>query len=187
LKWDRFMADVHRQQSPQTGNGAAEVVRRGAAAAHTMVEATQQAMSPSAEAGQQAGAELFRKAANPVSREPAAATEHVQATTQSLWAASQDFWRTLPGQATLPANSLELPQAFAGLFSDMVRANLKIGQELFRLANPMALIELQQTLARSYLNTIASSQSVLLGTACGIADEALRQSDKARHTDPQGR
>jgi hypothetical protein len=181
------MADTHRQQDQQIGNGAAEVVRRGAAAAHTMVEAAQQATPPGTEAVQQAGAEVFRKAADTASRGPAAVTEEAQRTTQSLWAASQDMWRMLPGQAAMLGNMAEMPQAFAGLFGDMVRTNLRIGQELFRLANPMAMIEMQQKLVRSYLDAIVASQSMLLGAARGTAEDAQQQAGAARDRGPQRR
>jgi hypothetical protein len=181
------MADIYRQQDQQIGNGAAEVVRRGAAAAHTVVEAAQQATIPGAETVQQAGAEVFRKAADTASRGPAAVAEEAQRTAQSFWAASQDMWRMLPGQAAMPGNMAEMPQAFAGLFGDMVRTNLRIGQELFRLANPMAMIEMQQKLVRSYLDAVAASQSMLLGAARGTAENAQHRADQARDPGPQGR
>src|SRR4051794_10014377 len=112
------MADINRQQVEQIGNGAAEVVRRGAAEARTTAEVAQQ-------------------------------------TTHLLWAGSQDMWRMLPGQqGTTPGNLPEMSQTFAGLFGDMLRTNLRIGQELVRLANPVATIELQQKLVHGSLDAI---------------------------------
>jgi len=113
--------------------------------------------------------------------------EEAQRTTHSLWAASQGMWRMLPGQATLPGNMAEMPQAFAGLFGDMIRANLRVGQELFRLINPMAMIETQQKLVRSYLDAIAASQSMLLGAARGTAEDAQQQASAVRAPGSQER
>jgi hypothetical protein len=170
------MADTQKQQGQLIGNGAAEVVRRGAAAAHTVVEAAQQATAAGTEAVQRAQAEVFRKAAETASQ-GATTTEGAQRTTQSLWVAGQHLWGMQPGRAAMPDNMTEMPQAFAGVFGDMLRANLRIGQELFRLANPTTLIEMQQKLVRSYLDAFVSSQSMLLGLARRTAENAQRRAD----------
>src|SRR4051794_16431836 len=78
LRRDLFMADNNRQQEQYTGNGAAEVVRRGVAAARAMGEAAQQAAAPGTEAVQQAGAEVIRKAADTAGRGSAAVAEEAQ-------------------------------------------------------------------------------------------------------------
>jgi hypothetical protein len=165
------MAINNRQHDEQIGNGAAEMVRRGAAAARTTAEAVRQ--------GEKAGAEVVGQAS--------ATAEEAQRTTRSLWAGNQDLWRMLPGQGATPGNLPEMSQAFAGLFSDMVRTNLRIGQEVVRFANPLAMIEAQQKLVRGYLDAIVAGQAMLLGVARGTAEDARRQANPPRDPGPQGR
>lgn len=147
------MADIHGQQDKQTGNGAAEVIRRGAAAARTTAEVVRQSSDVVGQAG--------------------ATAEETQRTTRSLWAGSQDMWRMLPGQGAPPGSMPEMSLGFGALFGDIFRTNLKIGQEFFRLANPMPMIEIQQKLVRSYLDAIVAGQSMLLGAA----RETVRRQD----------
>ena len=63
------------------------------------------------------------------------------------------------------AGMTALPQAFAGILGDMARANWQIGQEMLRLANPVALIELQQRMLHGYLDLILAGQAKLDRTA----------------------
>jgi hypothetical protein len=153
------MADIHSQQGKQVGNGAAKVVRRGEAA----TRATAEVARHGAEVVEQAGARA----------------QETQRTTRSAWEASQDMLRMLQGQGqgTTSGSLPEMSQAFAELLGEMCRTNLKIGQELFRLANPMALIEMQQKFVRSYLDAIAAGQSLMLGTAQRTTEDAQRQPD----------
>jgi hypothetical protein len=98
------------------------------------------------------------------------------------------MWRMLPGQqGTTPGNLPELSQAFAGLFGDMLRTNLRIGQELVRLANPVATIELQQKLVHGSLDAIVAGQATLLGAARGTTEDPQRQAGSPRDREPQGR
>jgi CBS domain-containing protein len=74
----------------------------------------------------------------------------------------------------------EVQQALAGLAEDTTRTGLRIAQELFRLASPSAVIELQQRCAREYLGALAESQASMLQAARRTADEALRPIEQRR-------
>ncbi len=87
----------------------------------------------------------------------------------------------------LPGKLAEIPRAFAGLFGDMIRSNLQLGQDLFRLANPVAMVELQQQLVRSYLDAVVAGQSMLLGAVRGTTEDTQRQAGQVRDPSPQGR
>lgn len=174
-------ADAVAEESSRAGEAlVAEVAR-------STVGATQQAMASNMAAMQQGGAEVLRKTADMTGRGSTAVADDAQRTARSLWAGGQDMWRMLPGQGLMPGSLPEMPQAFAGIFNDMVRTNLRIGQELFRLANPVAMIELQQRMVRGYLEAIVAGQAMLLGAARGTAEDARRQADAPREPAPQGR
>jgi len=61
----------------------------------------------------------------------------------------------------------------AGLVEGVVQTNLRATQELFRLANPVAVIELQQRFAREYLDTVMQNTVTLVRAVRRTADETL--------------
>ncbi|TDG32607.1 hypothetical protein [Paracraurococcus ruber] len=163
------------RQAPQV---AAEQVRNGQAAVteavRATVEAAQQPAVQAAEAVGQANAEMVRRAAETAAKGPDALAQDAQRNAASLWAGGFDLWRGLPGAAPMPGGMGEMPQAFAGLFGDLLRNNLRVAQEMLRLTNPVALIELQQRMMRGYVDAVLHSQSMLLGTAQRAAETAQR-------------
>ena len=65
-------------------------------------------------------------------------------------------------------------QAVAGLVEGVVQTNLRVTQELFRLSNPAAMVELQQRFVREYLDTLMSGTATLVRAVRRTADETLR-------------
>ncbi len=55
-----------------------------------------------------------------------------------------------------------------------MQTNLRATQELFRLANPVAVVELQQRFAREYMDTMMQNTVTLLRAVRRTADETLR-------------
>jgi hypothetical protein len=56
----------------------------------------------------------------------------------------------------------------------VVQTNLRVAQEVFRLANPAPLVELQQRFAREYTDTLLRNSATLVRAVRRTADEALR-------------
>lgn len=68
----------------------------------------------------------------------------------------------------------DVQQSVTGLVGDMVRINLRATQDLFQLASPGALVELQQRFAREYVDTLMQGAATLVRAVQRTADEALR-------------
>ena len=68
----------------------------------------------------------------------------------------------------------DLQQGVTGLIEGVVQTNLRAAQELFRLANPAPVVELQQRFAREYTDTLLRNSAALVRAVRRTADEALR-------------
>src|SRR3712207_5400054 len=68
----------------------------------------------------------------------------------------------------------DMQQGMAGLFEGVVQTNLRAAQELFRLANPAPLVELQQRFAREYTDTMLRNGATLIRAMRRTPDETLR-------------
>jgi hypothetical protein len=151
--------------------------------ARSAVEAARQATETGAEAARrsdQAGAEFVRRTGEAAGQGAAAATAGSREATRSLWAGSEEMRRIMPGFAIPPGGMLDLPQAVAGFMGEMMRANMAISQEFFRLANPVAVIEMQQRLVRGYLDAIVAGQATLMGAARRTSEDAQQLAGAAR-------
>ena len=68
----------------------------------------------------------------------------------------------------------DIQQGVTGLFEGVVRTNLRAAQELFRLATPAPVVELQQRFAREYTDTLLQNSTTLVRAVRRTADETLR-------------
>ena len=68
----------------------------------------------------------------------------------------------------------DLQQGMTGLFEGVVQTNLRVAQELFRLANPAPIVELQQRFVREYTDTLVQNSATLVRAVRRTADETLR-------------
>jgi hypothetical protein len=67
----------------------------------------------------------------------------------------------------------DMRQGVAGLVEGVVQTNVRATQELFRLANPVAIVELQQRFVRQYVDTMMQNTMTLLRAVRRTADETL--------------
>src|SRR5438477_5299224 len=88
----------------------------------------------------------------------------------------------------------DLQQGVTGLIEGIVQTNLRATQELLRLANPGAYVELQQRFVRQYLDTLIENSVTLVRAVRRTADETLgpleqqlQQRRSARHDEGQAR
>jgi hypothetical protein len=134
---------------------------------------TGDAMERGAEVVQRTGAEVAQRSGAEVARRAEAIEAGGRQLAQFANGVAAD-----EGQAAMrPATSgmVAMPQAFAGFLGDMARANWQIGQEMLRLANPVALIELQQKMLHGYLDMILAGQATL-GRTARVAETAMPES-----------
>ena len=68
----------------------------------------------------------------------------------------------------------DVQQSVTGLVESVVQTNVRATQELFRMANPSAVLELQQRFAREYMDALMQGTATLVGAIRRTADETLR-------------
>jgi Phasin protein len=175
------MADTKHQQTPdQRERGGAEAVqalRTGSDAVRRTAEAGAEATRRAGEAageitrrGTQAAAESGRQLAEETA-------EQVEETGRQLTRVVQDIAEDVQRLMVLPhaaeGGLRDVQQALGGLVDGVVRTNLRAAQELVRLADPGAVIELQHRFAREYLDTLLEGQATLLRAVRRTAEETL--------------
>jgi CBS domain-containing protein len=103
-------------------------------------------------------------------------------------------WMMMPNAAN--GGLQDLQQGVAGLVEGVVRTNLRVTQELFRMADPNAFVDLQRRFAREYLDVLMAGSASLVRAARRTADQTLtpleqqidrrRQAGNGRHTGANG-
>ena len=163
----RAMGDALRQNA-EVG---ADVARRGADAGADAARRASEAAGETARRGAQAVVESQRQIAQDaahrfeeVSRKVAEAARGTTKNVRQLMA--------LPNAAE--GGLRDLQQGVTGLVEGVVRTNLRAAQELFRLANPAPLVELQQRFVREYTDTLLRNSATLVRAVRRTADETLR-------------
>jgi len=178
------VADAAHQETEamrQRGRAAAEALRHGT---HATVEATRH--------GTQAGVEAMRRVGETAGETVRRSTQVVaegqrqiaQETAQTFQEVSRKMAQVAHGTTEEVRQLSALPhaaegglrdmrQGIAGLVESVVRTNLRATQELFRLANPVAIIELQQRCAREYLDTVMQGTVTLVRAVRRTTDESL--------------
>ena len=155
----------------QNAEAGADVARRGTEAGAEAMRRAGDAANDTARRGAQAVVESQRRIAQDaaerfeeVSRKVAEATRGTSENMRRLM--------TLPNAAE--GGLRDFQQGVAGLIEGVVQTNLRAAQELFRLANPAPVVELQQRFAREYLDTLLRNSATLVRAVRRTADEALR-------------
>jgi len=166
------MADTSRRRQ----NG---LQRHGAAAA-------EQGRSAAAEAGRRGGelaAETIRRGGEAGVEAAAQLEAVVEEIDRSLARAArgraEDVRRlTAPAAAEDGGGIPEMQRAVAGLVEGVLRINLRAAEEMFRLADPGPVVELQRHIARECLGALVEGQAALLRAARRAAEEARRSIER---------
>ena len=161
-------ADVARRGS----EAGAEGVRRASEVASETARRTAQAVADAQRQIAQDAAQRFEE----VSRKVAEATKGTTENVRQLMA--------LPNAAE--GGLRDLQQGVTGLVEGVVRTNLRAAQELFRLANPAPLVELQQRFVREYTDTLLQNSATLARAMRRTADETLRPLEEQIRQREQG-
>ena len=149
-------AEVERRGA----EAGADAGRRAAELANDTARRSAQAVADAQRRIVQDAAERFEE----VSRRMAEAAQGTTETLRRLW--------SLPNAAE--GGLRDFQQGVAGLIQGVVETNLRAAQEVFRLANPAPLVELQQRFAREYTDTLLQNSTTLVHAVRRTAEEALR-------------
>jgi hypothetical protein len=141
--------------------GADAANRIDQASAETVRRGTQELAESQRQIVQNAAQQL-----EAVSRKVAEAIQGTQEDVRSLM--------TLPSAAR--GGLQDWQQGVTGLIQGVARTNLQATQELLRLANPGAFVELQQRFVRQYLDTVIENSVTLVRAVRRTADETLGRS-----------
>ncbi len=204
------MSDINKPQDARAAADAA--VRRSAEAVEQGGRATGEALRQNAEAGAdvarrgtEAGADAARRfgdAANDTARRGTQAVAEsqrqiVQDAAQRFEEVSRKVAEAARGTTENVRRLMVLPnaaegglrdfqQGMTGLVEGVVQTNLRAAQELFRLANPAPVVELQQRFAREYTDTLLRNSATLVRAVRRTADEALRPLEEQIRQADQG-
>ena len=187
-------------QAGAASNGAAanSAARQGAEAAQQGSRATGEAIRQGAEVtaemtrqGAQVGAEAMRRNAEATSETLRRSTEAVAEgnrriagdAAQTFEQASRKIAEATRGTSENMNRLFELPkaaegglrdvqQSLTGLVEGVVQTNVRAAQELFRMGNPTAIVELQQRFMREYLDTLMQGTATMIQAIRRTADEA---------------
>ena len=194
------MADNAKPQDARAAAAADAAVRRTAEATEQAGRATGEALRQGVEAGadiarrnSEAGAEAMRRAGEAASetarrggqavaesqrRIVQDAADRFEEVSRKITEATQGTTENVRRLFALP-NAAEgglrdIQQGVVGLVESMAQTNLRVAQELFRLANPAPIVELQQRFVREYTDTLVRNSVTLVRAMRRTADETLR-------------
>ncbi len=166
----------------RSGRGAAQGTRRAG-------EAGGQMMRQTGEAAAEGMRHLGGAAGEAMQRGSRAAAEEQQGLAQSAAAqwddlgsriaqAVQESSRDLRALFALPSVSRDgmqdVREGIGGLVEGVMRTNMRMAQELFRMATPAGTFDMQRRFGAEYLETLLQSSAMLMRGARRAADDALR-------------
>lgn len=171
----------------------AEAFQQGGRAASDTLRQGAEATTDTARRGAEAGSEAFRRAGDAASdttrRSAQAVAESqrqiAQDAAQKFEEVSRKMARAAQGTTEDVRRFMALPnaaegglrdlqQSMTGLVEGVVQTNLRVAQEMLRLSNPAAVVELQQRFIREYLDTLMQGSATLVRAVRRTADETLR-------------
>ncbi len=179
----------------QSGHAAAETVRRGAdASADVTRQGTQAGVEAMRRASEQAN-ETMRRTAQAVAegqRQIAQdAAQKFEDVSHKVAYAAQDTSESVRKLMTLPKAAEgglnDMRQGMAGLVEGVVQTNLRAAQQMFRLTNPAAMVELQQRFMREYMDALMQGTATLVRAVRRTADETLPPLEAQIEQRQQGR
>ena len=154
----------------QSAEANADVARRGSEAGSQAMNRAGEAASETARRGAQAVVESQRQ----IAQDAAQRFEEVSRKVADAAKGTTENVRRLMALPNAAEGGLrDLRQGVTGLVEGVVQTNLRAAQQLFRLANPAPVVELQQRFAREYTETMLRNNATLVRAVRRTADEAL--------------
>ncbi len=182
------MADINKPQDNLRANADA-AIRKSADAVQQGGHATADALRQNAEAGADVarragdltndtarrGAQAVVESQRQIAQDAAQRFEEVSRKVAEAAKGTTENVRQLMALPNAAEGGLrDLQQGVTGLVEGVVQTNLRAAQELFRLANPAPIVELQQRFAREYTDTLLRNSATLVRAVRRTADETLR-------------
>jgi CBS domain-containing protein len=164
-------AEAGAEAGQRGGQAAATAMR---AASETGTEAMQrggEAMDEMARSGTQTLAEGGRQIAEGAAHDM---EESVERTAEAIRCMAHDISRLMMMPRTAGGGLQDMQDAMNQLMNGVMRTNLRITQEMFRRTNPGAVVELQGSFMREYLEAMVEGGATMLRATRRTADEALR-------------
>jgi len=152
-------ADATVDVTRQSAEAGVEAMRRASTTANETVRRAAQAVAE----GQRKIAQDAAKTFEDVSHKVAYAAQGTSDEVRRLM--------TLPHAAE--GGLHDMRQGMTGLIEGVVQTNVRIAQELLRLSNPVAIVEMQQRFAREYVDTLMQGTATLVRAMRRTADETL--------------
>jgi len=162
----RATGDALRQGSEMIADTERRGVEAGADAARRFAEAANDTARRSAQAVAETQRRLVQDTAQQFEEVSRKVAEFAQGTTENI-----RCLMALPNAAE--GGLRDLQQGMAGLIEGVTRTNLRAAQELFRLANPAPIVELQQRFVREYTDTLLQNSATLARAFRRTAEESL--------------
>jgi CBS domain-containing protein len=180
----------------QGSDAGAEAGQRGGQAAASAMREGAQSGAETMRRGGDAAAEMTRRGAQEVSEggrrfaEEAAhdMDETAERTAEALRRMAQDISRLMMMPRSAGGGLQDMQEAMGQLMNGVMRTNLRVTQEMFRRSNPGAVVELQGSFIREYLETLVEGGATMLRATRRTADEALRPlEERMQQHDGEGR
>lgn len=153
------------------GENAGELVRQGgeqnAQAMRHLGGVAGETMERGAHAAAAGQREFADNTANQIEHAGERLAQAVQETARDIRA----LW-IVPGFSE--EGAMDLRQGVAGIVEGVMRTNVRMAQELFRMVNPANSIELHRRLSSDYVDTMLASSAAMLRATRRSAEEALR-------------
>ena len=155
----------------QSAEANADVARRGSEAGSQAMNRAGEAASETARRGAQAVVESQRQ----IAQDAAQRFEEVSRKVAEAAKGTTENVRRLMSLPNAAEGGLrDVQQGMTDMFEGVVQTNLRVAQELFRLANPAPFVELQQRFAREYTDALVQNGATLVRAMRRTADETLR-------------
>jgi CBS domain-containing protein len=164
--------DKTTEAASEASRSGARTMQRGM---HIAGEAAERGMEAAGEAAQRG-----MQAANEGAREfieSTAGPSRVGEMSKRMAKAAEQTTEDLRTLMTIPGfggGMQDMQHAMTSMLNRVVQANVRAGQEVFRLANPGAIVELQQRFVQQYLSGLIEGSAEILRASRQLADEGLR-------------
>jgi CBS domain-containing protein len=166
------------------GEAGAEVTRRGTEAGAETLRRGGEAVGETMRRGTQAAAEGQRE----IVADAAEQFEEIgRRMAQAVQETTEDMRRLMVLPRAAGGGWQDMQQGVAQLVEGVIRTNLHVTQEIFRLSNPGVIVDLQRRFMREYLDALIQGTTTLVRAARRTADETLRPLEQQMEQRQQAR
>lgn len=159
--------EVAADATRQVGEAGADAVNRSGRVGSESIRQGTQHLAESQQQIVQNAAEQFEQLSRKVA--------------QAFQGSSEDVRSLMVLPSAAQGGLQDLQQGVTGLIEGIVHTNVQATQELFRLANPGAYVELQHRFVRQYLDALIENSVNLVRAVRRTADETLGPLEQQLH------